>query len=353
MLDPHLPTDQDRAAVRFALAHLSQFAEQHLPLAVLRIARWRRLPAAELTDLRQELHQELVVDCLERAPLLLALPARARVGRWLRRVEHWVYHHRLTWANRRPQAEPEDLAGPPEAPGTSHDPLARLPLVFCGNGRVNLAATRERTGQRERDLRQHLRALAADLGHDAAAAAFWQRRAGEAFAGLGADLLRSSVALPLLGTHWRAPDVARRLTRLHRLLRRVPRGGPMVRVRTLLQRWRRQHRAGQPFDARQALQTAVALLPDAPAGWLWLAEAHLAAGQCRAALQAIRAARSIQRCPRSGQVLARARVLAARGRLPAALALVQRAAVRWHGDPRLRAAQALLGSAHRANERPR
>jgi hypothetical protein len=352
MLDLHAPKDQDHAAVRFALAHLSQFAEQQLPLAVLRIARWRGLPSSELADLRQELHQELVVDCLERAPLLLALPDSVRIGRWLRRIEHWVYHHRLTWANRQPQHDLETLPDPGPAPILAGDPLDDLELVFCGNGRVNLAATRARTGRDERDLRRRLREIATDLGHDEAAARFWRLRASEAFVGLGADLLRSTSGLRLLGSGQRPPDLARRLARLRRLARRVPRGGPMRRVRALLLRWRQRHRSGQPFDAREALEAALAMAPERAPGWLWLAEAHLLAGQRWAALQAIRSARLCPHCPHGAQILARARVLEARGRFAAGLALVRRAALRWPSNRALRAALAALCDRPRAGTGP-
>lgn len=340
-----MASENDRPAERErALALLAEFTTRVLPGILRRIGVWKGISPAALQELDADVRQELTLDCLSRPDVVLGASAAARHARWIRLAERWIYHQHVRPRRRETPADPDALAAPerhtgPDAVGEGRPPqLPRLEIVQLKNGRCNLRASAERTGTSVGAMRRQLDRLATRLRDGCETTMFWRRRLAEALTGLGADLLRQSTPLDLLPSRHAAPDPKARLRRIRRLARRFPLHVTPLEIRRTLTCWTRRPPRG-PAAAQLALEQATTLVPDRAEGWLWLFEAHFAAGARAAALTALctgrrRAAR--RRCGRF--VLARARLLESRGRLAGAVALVARAARRTPADGRLRLA---------------
>ncbi|MCB9876084.1 MAG: hypothetical protein H6835_00650 [Planctomycetes bacterium] len=320
-----------------ALAHLETFVRRLLPGALARIAAWKGQPRGWLSPWRDDLRQELAVDCLSNAELIVGLEQRERHRRWLRLIERALRRLRGDGL-RRADVDPDALtrsAAPPTEP--------RLPLADIANlhnGRINLGATRRRLGRSRQWLQRRVDETVRALGWDHADEAFWTRRAAEALVGLAADQLVAAGQVdsvrPLA-----TPDLARRTQRLRRMARQFPVRSSTWPTRRALAPWKRRQLAPAP-GPRAVLARAVELAPDHAAAWLWTFEAHAAAGDHAAAARALRQAR---RCPdleRGAQALARARLCELRGRLGAGLLLLRRARRRWPFDAALLKAFARL-----------
>jgi hypothetical protein len=308
-MDSPPPNEADRTT---ALTQLAMFQTCLLPTTVRRIAAWKQLSRACLSDLLDDVRQELAVDCLEHAPQIVGLAVRDRHQRWMRIAERWIYHQRIAYRWQRTRLGHDDALVPPP----SLLPLPTPPrFESLQNGRLNRAATATRAGRKLRELTAELEGFAWQLGHDDDHHGFWCRRAAEALTGVAADLLRARGGLHLIAA-WPEPDVDRRLQR--------------VRLDTTA--------------PRRLLAAARALRPDHAAVWLWTFEAELDAGQLPAAGTALRQARACVGCPPLAQLRARARLLEARGRLAAAARLLQRGRRRRPRDAALAGVvQTLLG----------
>lgn len=329
------PTDSDRNR---ALELLEGFRQRLLPGVLRRIAAWKAIPTPQLAQLRDDVVQELFVDCLTHAREVVRLAPRDRHARWMQVAERTLY--RLRRHLRRSQPLVDEPFGVAEANAT--DDVDLPALIPLHNGRANVAASARRAGLGRRQLRQQLDQLAAQLGWDDDRRRFWQARAAEALIGLAADLLRHNNSVYELEPP-AGPDLARRRERLRRLAQRFPVQPSTLAVRRALQPWLRRT-TRRPPEAAEMLLSAVALAPDRAAGWLWLFEARCALGDAAAAAAATCRAR---RCPdveRASLVLARARLLELRGRMADAVRLVQRAQRRRDPDRRLRRALAAATS---------
>jgi hypothetical protein len=350
------PTDSDRNR---ALSLLAGFESRLLPGVLRRIGAWKAIPAAQLAQLRDDVVQELSVDCLTHASEIVAMPERDRHARWMQVTERTLYglrrHQRrcqplldepsgtteATWiAEPSGITEPSEVAEPSAATEPTCLPGVELPpLVPLHNGRANVAESARRAGLGRRRLRRQLDELAARLGWDEDRRRFWQARTAEAMVGLAADLLRARHAVLELD----APptlDLPARLDRLRRLAQRFPVQPSTLAVRRALQPWLRR-RPRRPPTPRELLRTAVELQPDRAAGWLWLFECCCVERDAPAATEALRRARGCADVPRAAMVLARARLLELRGREPAAVRLVERARRRRDPDGQLARALAL------------
>lgn len=319
--------DDRETARAAALSLLANFCERILPGALRRIAIWKGIPRRTMLALRDDVRQELALDCLEHIDEVLAAPPARRHARWMRRAERHVYV--LLSRHRRYDDLPHEPTSPP---ARAHRwPAVELPsLVRLQNGRANVARSLRAAGADRRRLRRRLDDVAEQLGWNDERYAFWRARAVEALIGLAADLLRERGQVLLLRPRPRPPDAERRLRRLRRLARRFPIRPATRAVRSALRPWLRGP-VLERADPRRLLEDAVALQPDAPAGWLWLFEACCSAGDLRAAARALRRGRQ-HGALRSGIALARARLLEARGRLDAGVRLLRRAARRWPAE---------------------
>ncbi|MBL8750380.1 MAG: hypothetical protein JNK78_14555 [Planctomycetes bacterium] len=195
------PDDPVRAA---ALQHLHTFCANILPGTVRRIATWKQLRRAHVPDLVAELHQELAVDCLEHAALLVGLSTNDRNARWMRFSERWIYHQLVR--GRTNEEVHENVPAP--ALGRFVPPALLAESVHLGNGRWNVTATARRSGRRTAELQRELDHLLVHLGHDDEYDAFWRMRLAEALTGLAADLLRERGALHTLARDTRYPTCA-------------------------------------------------------------------------------------------------------------------------------------------------
>ena len=331
-MSPPRPPDSRRAE---ALALLEQFAAQLLPGVLRRIAVWKGIPPKQLAELRDDVLQELRVECLLRADELLSMDARGRHARWMRLTERTVY--RLgRHARRCTPLDDQHVA----ADATDGSVAVQLPkLITLHNGRANVAESARAAGLGRRAMRERLDRLAADLGWDDDRRRFWEARAAEALTGLAADLLRAQNATTELDTP-PAPDLDARRARLRRLARRFPVQPSTLVARRALQPWIRRPR---PDPApRTLLEHATALAPDRATGWLWLFEA-LDGAAARAAAALRRASRCAD-LERAGLVLARARLLQRRGQHARALGVLARARARRDPDGRLQRAWARVSS---------
>ncbi len=328
------PHDPARAA---ALQHLHTFCTNILPGTVRRIAVWKQLRRAHVPDLVAELHQELAVDCLEHAALLVAMSTNDRNARWMRFSERWIYHQLVR--GRTNEEVHENVPAP--ALGRFVPPALLAQGVHLGNGRWNMTATARRSGRRAAELQRELDRLLVHLGHDDEYDEFWRMRLAEAFTGLAADLLRERGCLHTLAREHRAPDVRARLRRIRSIGARFEIRPSTLRVRRILRPWLRRPRLDEGAP-RRLLEGAVALAPGKSAPRLWLFEACIDQGDVRGAAATIRAACRCRPLDRPTLVLARARLLEARGRFGAAHDLVARAARRWPTEPRLRRALAAV-----------
>lgn len=317
------------ATRQHALAHLDTFVRCILPGALMRIAAWRGQPRHALAVWRDDLRQELAVDCLLHAEQVVELDERQRHRRWLRLTERALRRLQGNPRLRRPLDPALIVTANPSSAELS---LPWLDAAHFGNGRLNVIGTHRRLGRGRVWLQRRVDRLVQDLGWTAEREAFWVRRATEALIGLAADQLIAAGAVhsvrPLA-----APDQARRTRRLRRLHGHFPVRRSTLAARRALTPWKRP-----PFAApspRELLAQAVSLAPHDGAAWLWTFEACAAEGDLAAAAQALRQAR---RCPgveRGAQVLARARLCELRGRLDAGVALVRRAQRRWPTEPTL------------------
>lgn len=323
-----------------ALALLQTFGERILPGTLRRVAVWKRLGRRELPELAAELMQELALDCLEHAALIVALSESQRHGRWMRLVERWIYRHRV-----RPYLPAARPAGQPSAltPERAAAELPEVPQhwVRLRNGRPNLSASAVRDGRPLTTLQREVEHLVAQLGRGHDYDAFWRARLAEALTGLAADLLRRDAQVHLLPERRPRPDTERRLARIRTLGRRFHVRPATLAVRRVVRRWTTAP-LDDPGVPRQILGDAVRVWPRSTVAWLWLAEACVAAGDLAAALHAVRQHRTLPTGQRGRTTLLRARVLEARGAFAAAVALLVRASRRWPHEARLRRALAAL-----------
>lgn len=314
-----------------ALLLLASFEQKLLPGALRRIGIWKSIAPGLLREWREDVAQELAIDCLEHASAIIALGERDRHARWMRLCETTIYRH---WRHR--QAVPDTVEEPaaPEWQGRQPPTVHLPPLVTLGNGRPNLVASIKKNGHARRDLRQMLDALLADLGWDDDCYAFWQARVVEALTGLAADLLLEQDAIA--SAHdLAAPNPELRRRRLRRLVKRFPVQPSTLPIRSALGPWRRtpRLREGTP---RQMLEQATVFGPNTAASWLWLFEACCHERDAAAALRAVWRARRCRGVARTAIVLARARVWELRGELSRAVGLLRRALARWPRAPALR-----------------
>jgi len=211
-----------------------------------------------------------------------------------------------------------------------------------GNGRSNLAASALQNGQRLEVLQGKLERVVARAGRGPDYHEFWRARLAEALVGLAADLLLDRGALHVLPRARRCPDPRGRLRRIRAIVSRFHVLPSTIDVRRAARPWVRRPRLDGDAPLL-LLEEAVRLLPFAPGAWLWLFEAHVAAGHLRSAVRALRRCRSCGG-ERAAILLARARLLEARGRWPAAIALLRRAARRWPLETRVRQALATVSA---------
>jgi hypothetical protein len=352
---------EGRAGAEAALALFEPFARRLLPGALRRLARRRGYTEARRVDLLADVKQELRLDCVEHAGLIVQLSAQERHQRWFRIAERWVYRQRLRVdrvGEGRPAREPSASALPPDAAAlapTLADALPALPsrllhaLAHAArqhrNGRANVAATAAPLGLHPRRVRQLWEEAAARLGYGDEYLQFWRQRLGEALTGLAADLLRDRGQCLLLAGPRNRPDPAGRLRRIRRIhgqlmVRPLP---PDLR-RALSPSLRRG--GAHVLDPRALLSHAAALQPDSPTVWSWSFEDAVARGDLRAAAADVRRARGCGGDAVS-QTLARARLLEARGRIGAATALLGRALARHGGADAVRLRLALAAAAQR------
>lgn len=325
---PPRATDPDRDHL---LNLLEQFERRLLPGVLRRIGAWKGLPPARLQELREDVLQELRVDCLARTDELLALAPRARHARWMQRTERALY--RLVRHERRCRPIATEPLGPPEPAATA----VQVPtLVHLHNGRANVLESARAAGLGRRSMRARLDRLAAELGWGPDQRSFWQRRAAEALIGLAADLLRAARDTGELDRP--PPDPERHRDRLRRIAQRFPVQPATLAVRSALQPWTRRRR---PDPApRTLLQQATTLAPELSAGWLWLSEALDQPSERAASTRALRRASRCEDALRAAHVLARARLLARRRGPARAIAMLRRAQARRDPDLRLRRALA-------------
>lgn len=326
-------TDSDRTT---ALELLTRFQLEILPGALRRIATWKGIPRRLLQEWLDDVVQELAVDCLEHASVIVRLSERERHSRWMRRAEAVIYRLRRQMSG---------LAAAVEEPAVPSWQLERQPdvhlppLVALSNGRTNVLASIRQSGQARRDLREQLDQLAAQLGWDDERLEFWQARVVEALTGLAADLLlEEQSVLALSSLPLPAPD--RRRARLRRLGARFPVQPSTRVVRSVLRPWIRRNKHPE-MDARSLLEQAVTLGPDSGAAWLWLMEACCHERDARGAVRAVWQARRCHGVSRSAVVLARARVFELRGRFDAGIKLLRRAKRRWPREHSIGAALAM------------
>lgn len=325
-------TDSDRTA---ALELLTQFQHQILPGALRRVATWKSIPHRLLQEWLDDVVQELAVDCLQHANVIVRLPERQRHARWMRRAEAVIY--RL----RRHLSRLATSVDEPAVANWRHEcqPDVHLPaLVALSNGRPNVLASIRQSGQARRHLRQQLDDLAAQLGWHGQLE-FWQARVVEALTGLAADLLLEQHGIvPVSALPLPAPE--RRRARLRRLGERFP-VQPSTRViRSVLRPWIRRNKHRE-LGARSLLEQAVALGPASGAAWLWLFEACCQERDAPGAMRAIWQARRCQGVCRATVVLARARVFELRGRFGTGIKLLRRVRRRWPREHSIGAAIAI------------
>ena len=315
-----------------ALALVEHFGRKLLPGVLRRIGAWKGIPPRQLADLQEDVLQELRVDCLRDAAELEAMTARERHARWMQLSERTVYRMRRHLRRCTSlQAEPCGPAGE-----TSETRLQLPNLVTLNNGRANVAESARAAGLGRRAMRQHLDDLAAQLGWCGEQRRFWRTRAAEALIGLAADSLRTAGEVRELSQP-RPPDLAARRARLQRVARMIPVQPATLEERRALQPWVRRPRPDPPPE--DLLRSATALAPELAAGWLWLFEARVAAGDAQSASACLRRAGACSDAARSSVVLARARLLQVRGCTARALAMLDRA--RTRRDPDRRIEQAL------------
>lgn len=332
------------------LALTQAFVERQLPWTVRRVAAWRSLPRNRVPELTADVAQELALDALQHAELLLTMPEAERSRRWHRLAERWLYHERMHSSRLSSAQLPEARTEPgtADAPAGHDLPVAQEAMVRLGNGRTNYRVTAARIGTNPRTLKRRLDHWADRHGRGGTFLSFWEARAAEAMTGLAADLLQQQARLTLVRRRRQRPSPEARLRRLRRIARRFPLRPSTRATRALLRPWLRWADL-RTFRPRPLLESALRLAPQATATWLWLFEAAFVDGDLGAALRAIRSARHLAAPTPREQVLARARVLEARGRLAAAAALLERARSRWPADGCLVEVAARLaanGSAH-------
>jgi len=332
---------QDPSARTEALAHLRTFGARILPGTLRRIARWKQLGRGELPELRDELLQELTLDCLQHAATIVALAPAQRHGRWMRLAERWVYRHHVR--PRLPAAVPARRPGSGVGADLDGPQLPELPdsWVRLANGRWNLSASAVREGRPVAELRRELERLVVRLGCGGEHDAFWRARLAEALTGLAADLRRQRGGLRLLPGPRCRPDPERRLRRIRSLRRHFHLRPSTIDVRRRVRHWATRSHLDADAPLR-LLRDAVRIWPHSPVAWSWLAEELVARGDLAGALAAVRCQRGTPSPHRGHTTLVRARVLEMRGRWHAAVLLLRRAARRWPAEARLRRALAAI-----------
>ncbi len=345
------PTPRDRA-----LEFLQGFLRRSLPALERRLACWKGLSSRLHGDIFDDLHQELALDCLEHAELILSLSAHERHGRWFRLLQKHHYQLRLR-PNRLCEVR-EHLDQIPgsggELAGRNEIDLDALPLRkelrerigellgharHLKNGRLNMELTAKSMGLRSERIRELWQELARVLGYGYEYRQFWSARMVEALLALAADLLRDADAVELCAeAERRRPsprENLRRISSIKRALTVHPQEQPL---RQLLLRLGGRHPKA-PVDPRQLLALAKALHPNDPTVDLWLFEAEVAYGDLAAAARCLRAARR-NHAESTPLALARARLAEARGRIKAAAVILQRALPRHGKDRRIAASLA-------------
>jgi hypothetical protein len=140
------------------LTQWQQFCARLLPATMLRIARWKGLPAPQVFQGLDDLRQELAVDCLSHADELAGLEPRALRQRWLRLVDRWIYAFAQPRTRQLPPADDPQL---PSVPAPALPKVAWDPdLLALSNGRTNVAATARQQGIGVRAVRRQLAARA-------------------------------------------------------------------------------------------------------------------------------------------------------------------------------------------------
>ncbi len=333
-----MPTDSH------SLAQLETFVDQALPAAMRRMFSWNGLHPTRHAEVLEDLHQDLLLDCVENADTIAALDQRERHGRWFRLIEHSHYRLRVRDTRRnlgaQPLAEVVAEAPPRELrrllPPDDWQLAEQLSAATerMRNGRVNTSATAANLGVHPREVRALWEGIAESLGFDDDFLAFWRTRLVEALVGLAADLLRDHALVRVHDEDARVrPDPNGRLRRIRQIKKQVSvRPLPRELRRVLVQFTSRGIR--QRIEPQEALSAARELAPGCSAVHLWSFETAIVRGEWLEAARALRAARAAHADP-VRVVLARARLLEATGREAKAIAVIQRARRRHRGDLRL------------------
>lgn len=318
-----------------------------------RMHRWKGLHPGRHADVLQDLHQDLLLDCLEHGDTIAALSTQERNGRWFRLLEKRHYQLRLRDGRQtEPGISPDSLVGgpreglPPQL-GTSERNLAHRLLdaaTHLKNGRLNTGATAQRLGVHRRHVVAAWARMATALGYDRDYVDFWRRRLVEALVGLAADLLRDRLRLHIHGEEQRTrPDPRGRLRRIRHIRNQLSVRPVPADIRGVLSLFSGGG-IGQRIAPEIALDAAERLDPANAGVQLWRFEAAVATGDLRHAARALWKARATEVEP-VRLVLARARLLEARGRPERAEAVLRRALQRQRGDSRLRTSLRALAPA--------
>ena len=358
---------------------LQIFRRRALPTLLRKLHIWKGLNQDQHRDLIEDLDQELWLDCLQHAELIISLPSRERHTRWFRLIEKQHYRlHTRSERVRAPDTALESLAdsapvGRDSEESSDFDPvqnwgselqtpqrrfLRRLGASarYLKNGRLNCRESAERLGVRPHDLNDAWIGVAAELGYGDDFLAFWRRRLVEALLGLAADLLRDTYRIRVYDeARRRRPDPRGRLKRMRQLRAHLSWRPVPADLKHILTRY---HSLSSPsgLDPREVLADAEFLAPADPSVKLWQFEAHLAARDLPQAVASIRAARHLAADPVRVR-LARARILELLGREAAARRLLDRSPSKCRFDDRVESARERLRSsdarAHEPTRRPR
>lgn len=332
------------------LAEVEEFVDRAFPTMLRRLCCWKGLRPHRHADVLQDLHQDLLLDCLENADHIRELSPRERNGRWFRLLEQRHYQIRLRDRRRFAAGTAlDEIAESERTSATEHVGLAlavadrqRTELLLhtathLKNGRLNTEITAQRLGMHPREVRALWGRVAGALGYDEQFLGFWRRRLVEALLGLVADWLRDRQLVRLHDEAARArPDPRARLRRIRQIkacvsVRPLPRD-----MKNALAQFTRRG-AARGLDPWLAMRAARDLLPGCVGVHLWHFELAVAHGRLVEAALALRRARAARtepvRC-----ALARARLLEAAGREESARAVLLRSAAHHRGDRRLTAA---------------
>jgi hypothetical protein len=356
-----------------ALALLDEFLARSLPGCLRRLNQWFGLSIRDHPDVVDDLRQELALDCLENAALIVTLGGRDRTIRWMRVLEAAHYELRVrAWRRAVDPAALHERQVPGPSPielGFDAEQTRALRRVarratHLVNGRICLRSTARETGIGRNRLRALWSDLAGALGLDHEYLEFWRRRLAEALCMVAAARLRAEGSLRLFDDDARRPfDPRAFLQRLGRI-RDALLSRPIDRTvrEAVLASLGTGVRLAE-LRPRQLLELAESIAARDPAILLWRFELEVADpdGDLGTAARCLFEARTVEP-DRTRIRLARARLLEARGRLDACRALLARGVARSRGtDRRLLASLQALGggaarrtasSARRAPRRP-